>query len=210
VLVLSLSAMAIIGIAALIRGKKNGPLALFVGATLIPILLIAIVSFHTPLLVERYAMFSTIGFMAIAATGLASAWHDHALLKVMAALVAAIISVNLAQYMWLDRRYDFRPAAEIIRLRDGPHANLYGRGRPAVGVMLYFLQQPRPRRFPKIYDLVPQLRSTKTAWLLDLRDGRELRRILAEANEVGLRKEMLRVETFRFKGYQLHRIQMMR
>ena len=208
VLALSLSAIAIIGSVTLVRRKKIAPLALFIGAALIPILLITIASMHTPLLVDRYAMFSTIGFLAIAATGLASAWHGRA--RLAAACFVSIIALNLAQYIWLDRRYDFRTAAEIIRLRDGPGANLYGRGRPATGVTLYFLQRPRPSRFPKLEDLVPELGSIKAAWLLDLRDGRELRRVLAEAKEVGLRKKMLRVETFRFKGYQLHRIQMVR
>ncbi len=210
VLVILLSIMAIIGIATLIRRKQTATLALFIGAAFIPIILVTIVSMHTPLLVERYAMFSTIGFMAICATGLASAWHGQAWSRLAAFLMVSIVSLNLAQYVWLDRRYDFRPAAETIRSRDGPQANIYGRGRPVIGVTLYFLEQPRPNRFPKTKDLVPQLRSIKAAWLFDLRDGRDLRDILREAKEAGLSESMLHVETHRFNRYRVHRIQLER
>jgi hypothetical protein len=182
-------------------------LALFIGAAMIPVLLIAIISMHTPIVVERYAMFSTIGFAALAATGLASVSHGGVWSKLATAFVIVVVAGNLAQFIWLDRRPDYRPAAEIIRLRDGLHVNLYAYDRSTLAVTLYFLGQPS--RFPALDDLVPELKPDKAAWLFDFRKGRGLRQTLAKAKEAGLAKDRLRVETFRLDGYQLHRIEML-
>jgi hypothetical protein len=208
VLVVSLCAMAIAGIATLVRKKQQGALALFVGAATIPVLLIAIISMNTPIVVERYAMFSTIGFAALAATGLAAASHGRAWSKLAAAVVIVIVAGNLALFMGLDRRPDFRPAAEIIRQRDDLPVKLYAYDRPPMAVTLYFLGQGRPSGFPSLDDLVPELKPAKASWLFDFRKGRGLRRVFAQAKEAGLKKDTLRVETFRLDGYRLHRIEM--
>ena len=208
VLVVSLCAMAITGIVALVRKKQPRVLALFVGAAMIPVLLLAIISMHTPLVVERYAMFSTIGFAALAATGLAFASRGGLWSKLAAAFVTIVVAGNLAQFMWLDRRPDFRPAAEIIRLRDGPDVNLYAYDRSTMAVTRYFLGEKRSSRVPKLDDLVPELKPGNVAWLFDFRKGRGLRRVFDQAEEAGLNKDTLRVETFRLDGYRLHRIEM--
>jgi hypothetical protein len=183
-------------------------LPFFIGAATIPVLLIAIISIHTPIVHERYAMFSTISFAALAATGLASALRGGVWSKLAAAFVIVVVAGNLAQFMWLDRRPDFRPAAEIIRLRDGPPVRLYAPDRPPTVLTQYFLGQPRPKRFPLLDDLVPELKPHKAAWFFDFRNGRGLGDFFDEAEKAGLKKDALRVETFRLHGYQLHRIEM--
>lgn len=123
--------------------------ALLVGYTAVPMVLIWLLSFITPLYHVRYAFLYAAPFSIVLAWGMRAAWEGRLAVKrlAVAAAALALISASLFSFsqFWNDPRYaadDYRSAVRYIARRLGPNDAVLINAGYVYPAFLYYYRGP--------------------------------------------------------------------
>jgi 4-amino-4-deoxy-L-arabinose transferase-like glycosyltransferase len=166
-LFLVLLVCAAIGVLAARRSRSTAAMLVFMSLAAVPVLIIWIISLYSSIVVARYAPASTIGFLAIGATGLSWIARYNAWTRAFAGIAIGLIGLNTVDYLLSERRHDFRDTARYISDNAAVGTiSISGGFGPAFST--HFLLD-RPSEYIWRGRLAEEIARGKTVWLVELR-----------------------------------------
>jgi 4-amino-4-deoxy-L-arabinose transferase-like glycosyltransferase len=116
ILVVLVVVVALFGVLSIHR--RHGVAAIALTASFLPLLVLGLVTIHTPVWVDRYLLIATSAFTLILAIGLAAAWPWH-LGRAIAAGIFVLVLLQLRDLQNGSRRADWRPL--VATVSSAPH-----------------------------------------------------------------------------------------